>query len=213
MNIRLNKAHYPVTVLGPGRRVGFWLQGCSVGCPNCVSKDTWAADDSKTMPIAQLLSWARSISKGALDGVTISGGEPFDQPAALARLLDGLAEWRAAENLNFDILCYSGRPWRFVKKHFPEILEKIDAIIPEPFVASLAPGYIWRGSSNQPLLPLTERGTRVYGSFLDCSETPGFQAVAAGGQIWFIGIPSTAGMDHIEELCARKGIELQGVSW
>ncbi|HSV19446.1 MAG TPA: 4Fe-4S cluster-binding domain-containing protein, partial [Casimicrobiaceae bacterium] len=45
--IELNKAHWPVTVLGPGKRIGLWLQGCSIHCPGCVSQDTWSADPSK----------------------------------------------------------------------------------------------------------------------------------------------------------------------
>ena len=40
--IRLNKAHYPVTALGPGRRIGLWLQGCALACPGCISQDSWA---------------------------------------------------------------------------------------------------------------------------------------------------------------------------
>ncbi len=49
MNILLNKAHFPVTVLGPGRRIGIWLQGCSIGCAGCISQDTWEADATKAM--------------------------------------------------------------------------------------------------------------------------------------------------------------------
>ena len=41
--IALNRLHWPVTVLGPGRRVGIWMQGCSIGCRGCVSRDTWPA--------------------------------------------------------------------------------------------------------------------------------------------------------------------------
>ena len=49
MKIAINKAHFPVTVLGPGRRIGIWLQGCSIHCKGCVSQDTWAADPGRTV--------------------------------------------------------------------------------------------------------------------------------------------------------------------
>jgi anaerobic ribonucleoside-triphosphate reductase activating protein len=40
--IGLNRVHFPVTALGPGRRIGIWLQGCLIRCPGCMSLDTWA---------------------------------------------------------------------------------------------------------------------------------------------------------------------------
>ncbi len=60
MNILLNKAHFPVTVLGPGRRIGLWLQGCTIRCRGCVSQDARPADASKGQPLKALfdaVSW------------------------------------------------------------------------------------------------------------------------------------------------------------
>src|SRR5215218_593389 len=88
--IQLNKAHWPVTVLGPGRRIGLWMQGCSIHCPGCVSQDTWPADPATAITVDALVDWCRTTTGSALDGVTISGGEPFDQPDALLRLLVAL---------------------------------------------------------------------------------------------------------------------------
>src|SRR3982750_2714627 len=105
MQIELNKAHFPVTVLGPGRRIGLWLQGCSIGCPNCISRDTWEAEPGKAIEIAALLAWCREVTQNVLDGVTISGGEPFDQPDALLALLRSLGNWRTESGVDFDLLC------------------------------------------------------------------------------------------------------------
>src|SRR3546814_9784731 len=44
MRIAVSRLHFPVTALGPGRRIGLWLQGCSIRCPGCISVDTWAHD-------------------------------------------------------------------------------------------------------------------------------------------------------------------------
>lgn len=38
-----------------------------------------------------------------LDGVTVSVGEPFDQPAALEALLRGQGGWHERRKLKFDI--------------------------------------------------------------------------------------------------------------
>jgi hypothetical protein len=45
---------------------------------------------------------------GGVDGVTITGGEPFEHPDGLAELLRGLHAWRADLERPVDILCYSG---------------------------------------------------------------------------------------------------------
>src|SRR4051812_5021993 len=114
--LELNKAHWPVTVLGPGRRIGLWVQGCSIHCAGCVSQDTWPRDKRKAIAVRDLLTWCRTTTKGELDGVTISGGEPFEQPHALIALLTGLVAWRKELHLDFDILCYSGMPYRKLEK-------------------------------------------------------------------------------------------------
>ena len=41
MMLYLSRIHFPVTTLGPGRRIGIWFQGCSIRCKGCVSADTW----------------------------------------------------------------------------------------------------------------------------------------------------------------------------
>ncbi len=213
--VELNKAHWPVTVLGPGRRIGVWLQGCSIHCPGCVSQDTWAKDPKKRIAVPDLLAWCRKVSEGAPDGVTISGGEPFDQPAGLLAMLAGLAAWRREKHLDFDVLCYSGYPLRTLQKEHAKILALLDAIVPEPYVDTLPQGNVWRGSRNQPLVPLTARGRVRYASYVDApaSSDKRMQAAVEGGRVWMIGIPGRGDMAAVEALCASRGLELTAVSW
>jgi anaerobic ribonucleoside-triphosphate reductase activating protein len=216
LTIEINKAHWPVTVLGPGRRIGIWVQGCSIHCPGCVSQDTWPRDKAKAIPVRDLLAWCRKASAGALDGVTISGGEPFEQPKALRALLDGLAAWRREAHLDFDILCYSGMPQRRLAKDHPDLLARLDAVIPEPYVNDLPQGNVWRGSSNQPLVPLSARGHARYGAHVgEAAAVHGkrMQAAVEGGRVWMIGIPGRGDMAAVEALCAARGLALTDVSW
>lgn len=213
--IELNKAHWPVTVLGPGRRLGLWLQGCSIHCPGCVSQDTWPRDATKRIAIADLVAWCRKVSGGMPDGVTISGGEPFDQPAALHALLTSLTAWRHEKALDFDILCYSGHPLRRLRAQHARILALLDAVIAEPYVDTLPQGASWRGSSNQPLVTLSPRGEARYAG---CDESPApevkrMQATVEGGRVWMIGIPGRGDMAAVEALCASRGLALTEVSW
>ena len=167
MKISINKAHFPVTVLGPGKRLGIWLQGCSIGCKGCISQDTWKQDSGRDMTVAQLLSWCRKTAGNDFDGVTISGGEPFDQAAALSGLLEGLIYWRTSDKLDFDILCYSGYPLSALQKKHAKILNKLDALIPEPFIDAKPLTHLWRGSSNQTLQTFSTRGQIKYAPYLN----------------------------------------------
>ena len=216
MKIAVNKAHFPVTVLGPGRRIGIWVQGCSIGCKGCVSQDTWPTDAQREMTVAQLLAWCREVAADGFDGVTISGGEPFDQPAALAALLDGLIHWRAASGIDFDILCYSGYPLVKLQKKYAPLLQKLDAIIPEPYMENLPLARVWRGSSNQPLVPISERGQRKYADSVNQTVAEAgkqMQTMVDGSRIWFIGIPARGDMAALEESCRERGVVFDQVSW
>ena len=99
--INISRLHFPVTTLGPGRRIGVWFQGCSIRCEGCISVDTWRENVGTTSVsdvIAKLESWL-----GISEGVTITGGEPFDQPTALIELL------RLLRHRGFgNILVYTG---------------------------------------------------------------------------------------------------------
>ena len=214
--IEVNNAHWPVTVLGPGRRIGIWVQGCSIHCPGCVSQDTWPRDRTKAIAVRDLLAWCRKVTGGVLDGVTISGGEPFEQPQALCALLDGLIAWRREYHLDFDILCYSGMPQRRLEKDHGDILARLDAIIPEPYVDNLPQGHVWRGSRNQPLVPLSARGHSRYATHVEESaDAHGkrMQAAVDGKRVWMIGIPARGDMAAVEALCAARGLALTDVSW
>ena len=216
MKISVNKAHFPVTVLGPGRRVGIWLQGCSIQCRGCISRDTWARDPGRDVPVEQLIAWCRSATRGVFDGVTISGGEPFDQPEALLALVQELVRWRAEDGPEFDILCYSGYPMANLKRHHDRLLQELDAVIAEPYVDTLPLTRLWRGSSNQRLVPLSERGEACYRTYIDApADSLGkrIQATVSGNRVFYIGIPARGDMAGLEKACAERGVTFSQVSW
>lgn len=211
--LRLSRMHYPVTVLGFGRRIGIWLQGCSIGCAGCISKDTWGLDGGFDATIDEVLEKCEAWgSEGEVDGVTISGGEPFDQPVALRALLDALGVWLGSARQSADLLCYSGYPERRLRERFPEILDRLDVVIPNPYVESRAPGGRWRGSSNQRLALLTPLGRTRYGAMSNEPEPPEIQFVVDDG-IWFIGIPRPGDMRALEEKLRERGVLLGDASW
>lgn len=214
--LALSRIHFPVTNLGYGRRVGVWLQGCSVHCRGCISVDTWAvrpghivALDSVVAQIATFLSES--------DGLTVSGGEPTDQPEALATLL---TEVRAltCDRDDWDVLVYSGQSLAGARQLVPQLDSLADAIVSEPFDASLTAGDLaLRGSSNQRVTPLTDLGRCRYPTS-QIDEVYGMQRQSIGvcvddDNIWLVGIPKPGDLPRLEEGLADAGVELAGRSW
>src|SRR5687767_5823772 len=97
MKMALSRVHYPVTALGYGRRLGIWLQGCPLACPGCISRDTWVADERHDTTLTETIAACDALVSGLIDGVTISGGEPFQQPDALEGLLSHWATRRSRQ--------------------------------------------------------------------------------------------------------------------
>jgi anaerobic ribonucleoside-triphosphate reductase activating protein len=212
VRVLLNRAHHPVTTLGPGSRIGLWFQGCGIGCPGCVSRDTWAADPATSMDVAALLEWCAGRPVAAVDGVTISGGEPFDQPEALAAVLSGLDRWRRSVGREIDLLCYSGRTLAVLRRAFGSVLAQLDAVIPGPYLAGRPTDAAWRGSDNQTVVPLSELGRRRYADLPEPGR-PRLQIAVDDESIWCIGIPRAGDLERLEASLADRGVLLEEVSW
>lgn len=208
--IRINKVHYPVTALGFGSRIGIWVQGCSLHCSGCLSRDTWDADGGQGWDIAALLEAVAALLPLGCDGITISGGEPFEQPEALKVLLPALRELIGPDR---DLLCYSGYPYSLLRKRHSNLLEYLDALIPEPYRKTWSPGKLWRGSSNQPLVALTALGGARYENTAHDPTSRCIQVAVDQSAVWLIGIPQTGDLMRLENILADKGIRFGAVSW
>src|SRR5439155_14436715 len=87
-------------VAGPGERAVLWVAGCLRRCPSCMKPDLFAFDAGETMRVEAIAQMILRVPK--LDGVTFSGGEPFERAIPLAIL----AKTLKAHGLS--ILVYSG---------------------------------------------------------------------------------------------------------
>ena len=197
-----------MTVLGPGQRIGLWMQGCSIGCAGCMSRDTWDRGGQSAVSLNEVMNWCVRHAENGADGITISGGEPFEQPAALKALIDGLDDWRQSARRQFDILCYSGMTLMRLRRDFAHILAGLDALIPEPFQQRRPRGSSWMGSSNQHLILLSELGRNRF-----ANVPTGQQIQVSEGKLFTIGIPDRGDMDRLAEGLLGKGIKLEGSSW
>src|SRR5262249_16243026 len=129
VSLSISRIHFPVTTLGPGKRIGVWFQGCSIQCPGCISKDTWARKPANTT-VSQVLEIGSEHRREA-DGLTITGGEPLEQSEGLLALLSG---FRRLLSPVADVLLYSGRTSDEVLRLFSSWPELVDAVIAEPYI-------------------------------------------------------------------------------
>ena len=153
---------------GPGLRYSIYLAGCRHACPGCHNPESWSAEAGIPLTEEVLSDMITEIrSNSLLDGITVSGGDPFYDPTALTTLL---ARLRSETGLS--IWCYTGFTVEYLlqsEAHRPA-LEFIDVLVDGPFVQSLLdPRLYFRGSRNQRLVhidhsvPLSEAAL----SFLD----------------------------------------------
>lgn len=138
---------YPVTTLGPGLRIGIWVTGCKKNCPGCMSPELQSKEAGRQITVEAILNMLATVD-GRVDGVTISGGEPFLQPDELKSLVRGIRE-----RITEDIIVYSGYTLSELKEQSNQsiaaVLENISVLIDGPYVDELNDGMGIRGSSNQ----------------------------------------------------------------
>lgn len=199
--VGLNRVYFPVTALGPGRRVGIWLQGCSVRCDGCMSLDTWAPA-RRLLAIDELMDHIAPWLAEA-DGVTISGGEPFDQPEALHALLTALRTAFCGT-----ILVYSGHPFDRLQERHGAALRLIDVLISEPYDAACVEPALLRGSSNQRVHCLSELGAELWrAAEVAVGRAPAIDLVVGqNGELWLAGIPRSGDLERLATGLARSGV-------
>lgn len=158
--MRIRHICYPVRVLGPGERVGIWVAGCSLGCPGCMTPELQNPASGRELAHGEIVRLI-SQSAAAVDGITVSGGEPFDQPQQL-RLLVQLLRGQVTE----DIIVYSGYTLQQLRdRGCPDtdaVLDAIAVLIDGPYVEERNDGKGLRGSSNQRIHIFRDPGRYRY---------------------------------------------------
>lgn len=196
--LAFTRAHYPVTALGYGQRIGIWFQGCSIRCSGCIVPESWNATVEHEVHVEDLLasldSWLNEC-----DGVTISGGEPFDQPDALEALISGL---RA--RITGDLLIYSGYTERRLRARHRELVKLPDVVIAGPFRADLPDDRPFIGSRNQTILLNSKLGHDRYENLETFSRR--IDVAFATGEIRFAGVLRRGDLRRIVDDLQADGI-------
>jgi anaerobic ribonucleoside-triphosphate reductase activating protein len=138
---------------GPGARFAIWAQGCSIRCPGCCNPHLFESDGGEVLRVDELLAKVRA-ARDRIEGVTLLGGEPFEQARAFASLARGV---RA---LGLSVIAFSGftREELAARSDARELIDALDVLVDGRYRASSAERQRrWVGSTNQRFHYLTDR--------------------------------------------------------
>lgn len=133
---------------GPGARFAIWTQGCRIGCADCCNPHLWSHEPRQSWRASALLAevLAAREKHSDLEGVTLIGGEPFEQDAALAPLARGV---RAA---GLSVFAFSGHLLEELRERGSPLLDHVDLLVDGQYVAAQrTTARRWIGSENQRL--------------------------------------------------------------
>ena len=136
---------------GPGFRFVLFTQGCPHHCEGCQNPQTHDPNGGTEMSREEIVR--QLLSNPLTDGITFSGGEPFEQAADCAAIA------RQAREQGLNVWTYTGYTFEQLTekmktdKGTEELLRLTDVLVDGRFVlAQKSFDVPWRGSRNQRLI-------------------------------------------------------------
>lgn len=198
--IRLSHTIASTKVLGPGNRYVVWMQGCRKNCQGCIHPAGRREDGGYLMPLSALLDDIKAQT--GIQGITISGGEPFMQFAALEELV-----LQIKAGSGYDIMLYSGYKLQELinwlgAKRAESFFSHIDIFIDGEYIDERNHGELYRGSDNQKIYFFTERYTAYQHQIYHTKNRDLEFTIGRDGQVVMTGIPPK---DFYREFIERIG--------
>jgi anaerobic ribonucleoside-triphosphate reductase activating protein len=193
--------------LGPGSRAVVWFHGCSFNCPGCIAKEMNESSEWVEYFPRKLAERIQEIE--GIEGVTLSGGDPLDQP--LAQLAEFLTILKGAKNLS--VMLYTGRTLIQLlnSKDRPEyeaVLHHVDILIDGLYVEGLNRGTTWKGSSNQKVHFLSPRYADLEPFISESRDRKLEVAISPRHEVTITGIPPRGFMQRFQEGLRSKDLDL-----
>jgi anaerobic ribonucleoside-triphosphate reductase activating protein len=176
---------YPVEVLGCGKRVGIWFNGCPHHCDGCSNPELWEIQKRYSISLENVMELINSIkSNNHIDGFTITGGEPFYQAEALDMLTEKLTA------ISDDILIYSGYELQELhelkSEHIESVISRSAVLIDGKYIAELNNNCTMKGSENQQIHIFNNKYRKAYEEYL--SQENRIQNFTIGNSVISVGI-------------------------
>lgn len=147
-SIRISGITPESIVDGEGIRYVIFTQGCPHHCPGCHNPSTHSFDGGKVVAIHDIFTDIEKNRK-YIDGITLSGGEPFcqiDQCSIIAE---------RARELGLTVWCYTGFSFEelYERGDAFELLQNLDVLVDGPFILEeRSLDLDFRGSRNQRII-------------------------------------------------------------
>ena len=134
---------------GPGLRYTIFTQGCPHHCQGCHNPESWDENGGYLEDIDHII--ADIMKNPLLDGITLSGGEPFLQCQPLIALLNQIKK-----QTHLHIMIYSGYTYEEILQLGElalTLLSLCDTLVDGRFIQSLKSlELLYKGSSNQRII-------------------------------------------------------------
>ncbi len=157
---------------------------------------------------------ASTIVQNRLTVLTITGGEPSGQDAALAdlvtRLRAALDEWPEWAG-DLDVLVFTGVAARTAARRLPGLFAVADAAVCGPYRRERPSDRPLIATENQELVLLSDLGRERYARLDDGPRV--LQARVDATDITLIGLPGPGDLDRLEAALKERGVQMRGRSW
>lgn len=191
-------------VAGPGCRCVLWVAGCHRRCPGCFQPQFFDFNAGEYISIDQLVQEIISIRD--IEGLTISGGEPFEQSRSLAELCK-----LVRQQSDLTTLAYTGYSLEVLEKRSSAdriFLEQLDLLIDGEYRHELRGPYLWRGSANQRLRDLKSQSSFPISQAEPDGDEESVQLVLEDNSLIIGGFPSRELDKRLRQSLAQRGIIL-----
>lgn len=180
-------------VLGPGDRAVIWFYGCSRRCTGCIAETMGTSEEFEPYSPQELASWV--FSHDGIEGITLSGGEPFEQPTELLRQFLEIVKSQSS----LSVLCYTGNCYEQLldNEQYNTIWQHIDVLIDGEYRIDEDAGQRWRGSANQRFHFLTPRYAMEKDEWLLATNREIEIELDLDGSLLLSGVPSREFIDHL----------------
>ena len=151
MRLRIAHVAADTDAEGPGRRFAVWVQGCPIRCPGCCNPEMFPASGGTLVDVDELAARIDGV-----EGLTLLGGEPFEQAGAAAALA------RRVRDRGLSVVVFSGYVREeLVARGDPDVdalLAVADVLVDGRYDREQPErGRRWIGSANQRVHFLTDR--------------------------------------------------------
>ncbi len=169
---------------GPGKRFVIWLQGCSIGCKNCINQEMLSFDGGSIISIDQIFKQILDSKRdNDITGVTFLGGEPLDQKNEVLRLL------KKIKGNGLNSILFTGYGYKKLLNQMnpviDEIFDNLDVLIEGPYIDEEYTEKLYlRGSTNQKIIFLSEKINKK-----EFKKKNSFDIIAGNGKVRLTGFP------------------------